>query len=318
MCESHRARLEQTEQRLREALAQRDEAEATLRRLLADLGKEALLGDPAAITAYLEQAADRQLQRQNACSQAHVAYERAKSVTEALSRRLQGVDEAGLRARRATLPTVDEDAETLRARQTFLQKAVAALEEQCAEGEREVATLSATVGDPVALGRERDRVLGELREARHKLAAVRLALEALEQATEELRRSVTPRLQRSAAALFAEMTDGIHGALRLASDFSITLEENGIPRPLSHFSAGCRDAAHLSLRLALLEDFSGERLPLLFDEAFARLDDRRAEALLEILIRYAGMGGQCLLFTCHSREWQMLKGREGVKRFFMP
>jgi uncharacterized protein YhaN len=87
----------------------------------------------------------------------------------------------------------------------------------------------------------------------------------------------------------------------------------GEPLPLSRFSAGCRDAAHLSLRLALLKTLSDERLPLLFDEAFSRLDDERARALLSILQAYANAGGQVLLFTCHSRERVMLSDDLTVK-----
>ena len=80
--------------------------------------------------------------------------------------------------------------------------------------------------------------------------------------------------------------------------------------PLSHFSAGCRDAAHLSLRLGLLDTLAKERLPLLFDEALSRLDDDRAYALLQLLMEYCNAGGQCVLFTCHSREAAFLTGKE--------
>ena len=88
----------------------------------------------------------------------------------------------------------------------------------------------------------------------------------------------------------------------------------GTPLPLSRFSAGCRDAAHLSLRLALLATLSEEQLPLFFDEAFSRLDDDRARALLALLRRYAAGGGQVLLFTCHSRERAWLADDPAAQR----
>ena len=80
--------------------------------------------------------------------------------------------------------------------------------------------------------------------------------------------------------------------------------------PLSRFSAGCRDAAYLALRLGLLSTLTEQRVPLLFDEAFSRLDDDRTRALLDVLYKYCTDGGQCLLFSCHSREGEFLQGRE--------
>lgn len=50
-----------------------------------------------------------------------------------------------------------------------------------------------------------------------------------------------------------------------------------------------------------------EPVPLLLDEPAARLDDRRAAALLAALAGVTGSGGQCLLFTCHHREAALLK-----------
>ena len=144
-------------------------------------------------------------------------------------------------------------------------------------------------------------------------AALRLALDSLQTAAEDLRRELLPRLGTVAAATFARLTEGAHGRLYLNNEFSLMIEEDGFPRPLSHFSAGCRDAAYLSLRLALLTALSKDRLPLFFDEAFSHLDDRRTAQLLQLLLQYCADGGQCLLFTCHTRERSFLAGEKSVK-----
>ena len=73
-------------------------------------------------------------------------------------------------------------------------------------------------------------------------------------------------------------------------------------------SAGTRDSAYLSLRLALLEVIFENETPFLaVDEALAQLDDRRASAALRLLASYCENGGQCILFTCHSREEKLLE-----------
>ena len=47
--------------------------------------------------------------------------------------------------------------------------------------------------------------------------------------------------------------------------------------------------------------------PFIFDESFARLDDTRLANTLELLYRLYGEYGQCLLFTCHGREREIMK-----------
>lgn len=289
-----------------------------LRAALQKVGRDDLGLDADAIAVYLRGLADRRDRHGAAYSEALAALERAKGVTAILNRRLEGVDEAALRARRAALPAVTEDVEALRAQQSEMRRAVQEAEQQCAELERNEAALAATLGDPAAMERERAQLAEDLAAARRRLAAVQMAQEAMETACDELRRNVTPRLAEQTSRIFAELTGGAHGTLRLSSDFAVTLEEGGVPRPLSHFSAGCLDAAHLSLRLALLEVLSGEPLPLLFDEALARLDDRRAAAMLAAMVRYCRGGGQCLLFTCHTRERALLKNEKDISYFAMP
>lgn len=294
------------------------EAEDQLHTELSAVGRAELCGSTEAITAYLEEVAHSRGAQQTALSEAAVALERAGGIVETLTRSLAGVDEAALRARRASLPVPREGGDALRGRQAMLQQALEEAEHRVLEGERAESALAATARDPAMLERERIRITEELTAARGRLAAVRMALEAMSEAADELRRSITPRLCRETERIFHAVTEGAHGKLRLSSDFSVTIEEGGVPRPLSYFSAGCRDAMHLSLRLSLLGILSGDPLPLFFDEALSRLDDDRARAVLDVILYYCEKGGQCLLFTCHDREARLLSRERGVKRFSMP
>jgi uncharacterized protein YhaN len=47
--------------------------------------------------------------------------------------------------------------------------------------------------------------------------------------------------------------------------------------------------------------------PLLFDESFTQLDDKRTGAMWNMLIEYSAKEKQTILFTCHKREGEMLK-----------
>lgn len=317
LAQSHGERLAVAEGELLLARQNFSLVDSELECELADVGRADLYGSPEAITDFLEALSHERAVRGASLREAAAALERAVGVTEMLTRRLQGIDEAALRTRRAMLPAVKRDTEDCRGRLSVLQGAIADGERSLTELQRREAALAATATDPLLQSRERETVAAELAAAQGRLAAVQLAQEAMEQATDELRRSVTPRLAVAAAEIFDRLSDGAHGALRISPEFTVTLEDGGIPRPLSHFSAGCLDAACLSLRLALLDMIADEPLPLFFDEALSRLDDNRARALLSAIASYCRRGGQCLLFTCHSREGRLLEGTPGVKRFSM-
>ena len=290
---------------------------ASLHTVLEPVGQSDLAVDPDGLTAYLARVSAYQAAHAESHAAAVRELERAAGVAQMLTRRLEGWDESALRARRAALPTLQGAPEGLRARQSALSASVQALEQTLAREMREEAALSAKAQEPLEAMHERERVRAELEAARRRLAAVCLARDAMERAAEELRCNVTPHLAQEAGRIFAELTVGQHGALYLSSDFGITLEEDGIPRPLSHFSAGCRDLVYLSLRFALLRTLSHEPLPLLLDEALATLDDRRAQAMLTALLSYCREGGQCLLLTCHAREGELLAHAPDVKRMRM-
>ena len=234
------------------------------------------------------------------------------SAAAALARNLPETDEATLRARRAELPPVTEPVEALAARRDALQSELNQAEAYRRAAERDVAALSAVASDPDELAREQVRLTRQLEKARADLAAVNMAMEALTAAGESLRSGVIPQISEAASATFAALTDGAYDGLLVGDGFAVSLDTPNGPRPIDHFSAGCRDAAYLALRLALLKTLSEEKLPLLFDEALSRLDDERAAALMRVLDRYVAEGGQVLLFTCHKRERQMTADRENV------
>jgi uncharacterized protein YhaN len=61
--------------------------------------------------------------------------------------------------------------------------------------------------------------------------------------------------------------------------------------------------------MALVELICGENPPpFTFDEGFSLLDDVRTKNMLTMLFAYTRNGGQCILFTCHKRETELLRG----------
>lgn len=239
---------------------------------------------------------------------AKLEWERAHAAKEALAASLAGKNEAELRARFAGAGA--EDIEELRRKQAFLKESLAGMERKSAELARRESALAATVRDPAQVEAQLSDLRAQHKRATRRLSALELAIDAMDEAVTGLREGLLPKLCEKASAHLTHLTGGAYQKLYPTADLCVSLDSEKGPLPLSHFSAGCRDAAHLALRLGLLDTLCEERLPLLFDEAFSRLDDDRAYALLQLLWEYTQAGGQCLLFTCHTREAAFLASRD--------
>jgi uncharacterized protein YhaN len=176
--------------------------------------------------------------------------------------------------------------------------------------ERRISAAEAMLESPEDLQREYEELARRISALEAKHRAIVLAYSSIEAAREQLALRVNPRLRQSAARYLSVLTDGRYDALALDTDYLPSAESTGGIHPSEAFSGGTKDALYLSLRLALTDLLSGkEAKPILLDEALAQLDDKRATALLTILLHRAEEGGQSLLFTCHSREERLLEGR---------
>ena len=80
--------------------------------------------------------------------------------------------------------------------------------------------------------------------------------------------------------LFARLRAMPSRALRWSRDYEIILEEEGHERPFPNLSGGEQMAAALSVRLALLKQFSDIRLAF-FDEPTVNMDAERRERLAQ-------------------------------------
>ena len=305
--EAHRAVLAEIESEYAGRMGRVSRAEARVREALVNAGLNAP-EDMEQLSAFLAQCDMHYRGAQEKLLAAKGEWERAHAAWESLCASLEGKDEAQLRARFTV--TGAWDPEELRRKRAFLREALVGLEKKCADAERREIALSATAKDPVTGEGELAALRAEHKSATRRHAALELAYTALEEATQSLRGELVPRLCERASAHLRTLTSDAYQRIYTDTDLSVRLDSDKGPLPLSHFSAGCRDAAHLCLRLGLLDVLAKERLPILFDEAFSRLDDERTKGLLQLLTEYCRAGGQCLLFTCHNREAELLFGEE--------
>ena len=174
--------------------------------------------------------------------------------------------------------------------------------------EKELIALNATAENPAKLDTRLGEVCRELEESKQNYNALIMAISAIDTASDNIRKNVTPTIRKRAGDLMGMLTAGKYSELGLSADLEISANVDGNTRSIEALSRGTRDAAYISLRMALVELICGDNPPpFTFDEGFSLLDDVRTKNMLTMLFAYTRNGGQCLLFTCHKRETELLR-----------
>lgn len=228
------------------------------------------------------------------------AYQAAKKGTEIA---FEGVDLPALEelARDAKSPLRDRSAVEIELR--FLEKQARLVGEKAAETQRSIAVIEGRGADPGVLTGKRDAVKRQLEEARARFEAYEAARAGIEEASNQMKSLVSPRVGEMAGKYFAVATEGKYRSLAVDTRLAMELQdESGVSRDCDYLSAGAKDSAYLSLRLALTELFyEGAGMPLVLDDAFGRLDDHRLTAMLKVLSATAEKH-QIFLLCCTDRE----------------
>ncbi len=235
-----------------------------------------------------------------------------RDLIDELNENLKDANEASLSAsvgkRSPTLLLADLNIEKIRLAYNYSKTQHTLNEQKKIALEKELIALSSTAENPARLNAKLGEVTNELTLSRLKYNAILMAHETLGTASENLRRNVTPKLRIRAGELMETLTDGKYRDLGISGDMKITVITDHVTRNIDALSKGTRDAAYISLRIALAELICQENMPpLIFDESFTQLDEDRTFAMLNMLFGYTAGGTQTLLFTCHKREGEMLK-----------
>ncbi len=186
----------------------------------------------------------------------------------------------------------------------FALQSAAGLRRRESDKKSRLAVLEAERADIAVTESELDATRDLLAKAQKRFMALTLALSELEEAENDLRATVVPRLASLTEQYFARLTDGKYTALELDNKISFGFESEYGMKSAEHLSAGTREGLYLCLRLALLKLIYGEdATPLLLDDAFARMDSERLSAFVRLL---GEEGRQCFIFACNGREKKAL------------
>ncbi len=240
--------------------------------------------------------------------------ERLRGVLSMLEGRLSRYDEAQIREKLSSLPLVEMDADLsyIKKELDFVSKAGVVLLQKIHNLEKELISLNASAEHPTKIFSAITEIRSEMAELEGRHDAYVLAYNMIEEASGSLRESLAPLLSERAGSYMGEMTGGRYNAIgvdrSLSMEYSAPLGGAYKNRSVDAMSAGTQDLAYISLRLALMEPvFRENEVPIVFDESFTRLDDKRLEAVLTLLADVSRDGRQILVFTSHSRESSICK-----------
>lgn len=178
--------------------------------------------------------------------------------------------------------------------------------------ERECASLKAIPSSPATDAETLESLTAEIEKLKNTHEALVLAEETMAAAGDRIRLSVVPRLTAEASRIMSGMTDGKYSTLGFTSSFDMIFRDSDEGTlELDYLSAGTKDIAYISYRIALMKSLYGdtERPPIIFDESLSTLDKERASRAVKIL---ENSGIQTLLFTCRSLEGELASGASRI------
>jgi uncharacterized protein YhaN len=168
--------------------------------------------------------------------------------------------------------------------------------------------LKSRAGDPGEYYSRINSIATRREELRNRHKAYYIALRAIESASANLRRDISPRLGDYATGLMSVMTDKKYKAFAINNDLEVTFRaEDGDDKSVDFLSGGTRDLAYIAVRAALIDMLYKEKPPIIFDESFAHQDNIRARSMMKGIANLAKEGCQSFIFTCRSREGSIAK-----------
>ena len=197
-------------------------------------------------------------------------------------------------------------------------KKIASLSQTIARGYHFEYALQNAKAELLSVKNELERLKKEKDEILLKAQQIELALLILERAFCEAKSSFFPELSRKTEELFSLITEDESCRINSNEKFELFVSKSGFIRDARYLSRGTLDVLYFSLRVAIIEIMSkdGLALPLFLDDVFANCDDKRANRLMNVLLKLS-QKHQVFLCTCRAREGEFFKESKDVSIFTM-
>lgn len=224
---------------------------------------------------------------------------------------LSGKSEVGIRAqvsplKRKVLSEIDH--EGIISGINMCREKILSLEAQAKKIEEELVELKLAASDPAELYSKMQANEARIAELRENYEAYKIAYDAINCASDNLREEISPRLGEFSAEIMGIMTDKKYTDIDVSDGLKVSfLAPTGEKKSVDFMSGGTRELTYISVRMALIDMLYSEAAPIVFDESFAHQDNVRAKSMMRAIGYLADEGHQSFIFTCRAREAALAK-----------
>ena len=142
--------------------------------------------------------------------------------------------------------------------------------------------------------------------------SIQIARQTLEESYDEMKKNTTPQYTQDLSNIINIISNGKYKNVKFTDEEGLIAEtESGEYKKVERLSTGTIFQMYLSLRLAIANEITEEKMPIFLDEAFAYYDDERLESVLKYLDKQCE-DRQIFIFTCSNREKDLLE-KNGIK-----
>jgi len=140
--------------------------------------------------------------------------------------------------------------------------------------------------------------------------SIEITKEILEKSHTKMKENLSPKFTEMLSLNIANITNNKYKKIKYTDETGLVVElENGNYIPAELLSVGTIEQLYLSLRLAILEEITLEKMPIILDEVFAYYDNQRLESILQYLNKHFD-NRQIIILTCTKREEDTLNKLE--------
>ena len=137
-----------------------------------------------------------------------------------------------------------------------------------------------------------------------KVRVINLAKAKLEEAYDEIKRAVIPKLEKEIEYTVSKATNGEYKEIKYNDENGVVCySKAGELININKLSVGTIDQIYLGFRLAIADKYGN--IPIIFDEAFVYFDDTRLENMLKTLSDISETK-QIILLSCSRREKELM------------
>ena len=213
------------------------------------------------------------------------------------------VAEKGIDAHTEQQSTTLPDVDALSARERALQKELAEVQNRQVELKSHIGRLSSDVERLPEIEATVRALEEELTQARANSNTIANTAQFLEEAKTGLSTRYLADMQTSFSALLKTLMDDNAPESVMDTSFKVKLRQSGKTQHPESLSQGWRDAVEFCVRLSLTEALyaEGETPPIILDDPFVNLDERRLTAAKRLLVALSEKY-QILYLICHAER----------------